>query len=52
MIGKGDNIKSMAYVGNVVAFIKNRLLNKKMGSYFFLAEVVSVFLIYCDYPCL
>tara|TARA_B100000401_G_C52808796_1_gene722502 strand:- start:564 stop:1502 length:939 start_codon:yes stop_codon:yes gene_type:complete len=31
MIGKGDNIKSMAYVGNVVAFIKSRLLNKKMG---------------------
>jgi hypothetical protein len=26
MIGKGKNIKSMAYVGNLVSFIKNRIV--------------------------
>jgi GlcNAc-P-P-Und epimerase len=31
MIGKGDNKKSMAYVGNIVAFIKNRLENVEYG---------------------
>ena len=30
-IGKGENKKSMAYVGNVVDFIKNRINEKKMG---------------------
>ncbi|OEK02487.1 UDP-N-acetylglucosamine 4-epimerase [Roseivirga sp. 4D4] len=31
MIGKGQNKKSMAYVGNVVAFIKNRLERTETG---------------------
>jgi GlcNAc-P-P-Und epimerase len=31
MIGKGVNKKSMAYVGNVVFFIKNRIDNNKTG---------------------
>lgn len=31
MVGKGTNKKSMAYVGNVVAFIYNRILSKKNG---------------------
>ena len=31
MIGKGENKKSMAYVGNVVAFIKYQIENKKNG---------------------
>lgn len=31
MIGRGDNKKSMAYVGNLVAFIKNRLEAAKYG---------------------
>lgn len=35
MIGKGQNKKSMAYVGNVVAFIKNRLDNPEIGYHIF-----------------
>jgi len=31
MIGKGENSKSMAYVGNVTAFIKHQLENTKPG---------------------
>jgi len=31
MIGKGQNKKSMAYVGNVVAFIKHRIVKKQTG---------------------
>ena len=31
MIGKGQNKKSMAYVGNVVAFIKDRIENQESG---------------------
>ena len=31
MIGKGQNKKSMAYVGNVVAFIKNRIEKQEPG---------------------
>lgn len=31
MIGKGQNKKSMAYVGNVVALIKNRIENNEIG---------------------
>jgi len=31
MIGKGQNKKSMAYVGNVIAFIKNRLEKSEPG---------------------
>lgn len=31
MIGKGHNKKSMAYVGNVVAFIKDRIDNQSLG---------------------
>jgi nucleoside-diphosphate-sugar epimerase len=31
MIGKGQNKKSMAYVGNVVAFIKDKLEKKETG---------------------
>jgi len=31
MIGKGKNKKSMAYVGNLVSFIKNRLETKEPG---------------------
>lgn len=31
MIGKGDNVKSMAYVGNIVAFIDFLLENQKSG---------------------
>jgi len=31
MIGKGNNMKSMAYVGNVVSFIKNQIDNSKEG---------------------
>lgn len=31
MVGQGDNKKSMAYVGNVVAFIKNRLDASQKG---------------------
>lgn len=31
MVGKGINKKSMAYVGNVVAFIKNRLETNELG---------------------
>jgi len=35
MIGKGQNKKSMAYVGNIVALIKNRLEKKKLGYHVF-----------------
>ena len=35
MIGKGHNKKSMAYVGNVVAFIKNRLQLTQQGYHVF-----------------
>lgn len=35
MIGKGHNKKSMAYVGNVVAFIKNRLELTQQGYHVF-----------------
>ena len=35
MIGKGQNKKSMAYVGNVVAFIKHRLEKKEQGYHVF-----------------
>ena len=35
MIGKGQNKKSMAYVGNVVALIKNRLEKKELGYHIF-----------------
>ena len=35
MIGNGHNKKSMAYVGNVVAFIKNRLEKKESGFHVF-----------------
>lgn len=35
MIGKGQNKKSMAYVGNVVAFIKNRLSREVLGYHIF-----------------
>jgi nucleoside-diphosphate-sugar epimerase len=35
MIGKGQNKKSMAYVGNVVAFIKERLQKKELGFHVF-----------------
>jgi GlcNAc-P-P-Und epimerase len=31
MIGKGHNKKSMAYVGNVAAFIKDRIENRELG---------------------
>ena len=31
MIGKGQNKKSLAYVGNIVAFIKNRIEEQKAG---------------------
>ena len=32
MVGKGNNRKSMAYVGNIVAFIRFLIENKKDGS--------------------
>lgn len=35
MIGKGQNKKSMAYVGNIVAFIKNRLESVESGFHTF-----------------
>lgn len=35
MIGKGQNKKSMAYVGNIVAFIKHRLELKEVGYHIF-----------------
>lgn len=35
MIGKGQNKKSMAYVGNVVAFIKDRLMKQEPGYHVF-----------------
>lgn len=35
MVGKGENKKSMAYVGNVVAFIKNRIEKKELGYHIF-----------------
>ena len=35
MIGKGQNRKSMAYVGNVVAFIKHRLDLREEGYHVF-----------------
>ena len=35
MIGKGQNKKSMAYVGNIVAFIKNRLEKSEPGYHVF-----------------
>lgn len=35
MIGKGNNKKSMAYVGNIVAFIKDRLNKGKLGHHVF-----------------
>ncbi|MFT5248577.1 MAG: nucleoside-diphosphate-sugar epimerase [bacterium] len=31
MIGKGNNMKSMAYVGNITSFIKNQIDNSKEG---------------------
>jgi nucleoside-diphosphate-sugar epimerase len=36
MIGKGQNKKSMAYVGNVVAFIKHRLEKHEKGYHVFI----------------
>ena len=35
MIGKGKNKKSMAYVGNIVALIKNRLEKSEPGFHIF-----------------
>ena len=35
MIGKGENKKSMAYVGNIVALIKNRLEKSEPGYHIF-----------------
>lgn len=35
MIGKGQNKKSMAYVGNVVAFIKDRIKKQEAGYHVF-----------------
>jgi nucleoside-diphosphate-sugar epimerase len=35
MIGKGQNKKSMAYVGNIVAFIKDRLEKNELGYHVF-----------------
>ena len=35
MVGKGKNKKSMAYVGNVVAFIKDRLEKEDLGYHIF-----------------
>jgi nucleoside-diphosphate-sugar epimerase len=35
MIGKGQNKKSMAYVGNIVALIKDRLEKKELGHHVF-----------------
>ena len=35
MIGKGLNKKSMAYVGNIVALIKNRLDERELGYHVF-----------------
>ncbi len=35
MIGKGQNKKSMAYVGNIVALIKDRLEKKELGYHVF-----------------
>ena len=35
MVGKGDNKKSMAYVGNIVALIKNRLDKFELGFHVF-----------------
>ena len=31
MVGKGENKKSMAYVGNIVAFIKEQVVKKNIG---------------------
>ena len=51
MIGKGQNKKSMAYVGNIVALIKNRLDKSELGYHVFnyadkpdftMTELVSV----------
>ena len=51
MIGKGQNKKSMAYVGNIVALIKDRLEKQKEGLHIFnyadkpdfsMSELVSV----------
>jgi nucleoside-diphosphate-sugar epimerase len=51
MIGKGQNKKSMAYVGNIVAFIKDRLEKNELGYHVFnyvdkpdfnMVELVSV----------
>ena len=51
MIGKGENKKSMAYVGNIVALIKNRLDKSELGYHVFnyadkpdftMTELVSV----------
>ncbi len=35
MIGKGQNKKSMAYIGNIIAFIKNRLEKSEPGYHIF-----------------
>ena len=35
MIGKGQNKKSMAYIGNIVAFIKDRIENTEPGYYIY-----------------
>ena len=35
MIGKGQNKKSMAYVGNIVAFIQNRIEKQEVGYHIF-----------------
>ena len=35
MIGKGQNKKSMAYVGNIVAFIQNRIEKQEAGYHIF-----------------
>ena len=35
MIGKGNNKKSMAYIGNIVAFIKDRIEKNENGFHIF-----------------
>ena len=45
MIGKGQNKKSMAYVGNIVALIKDRIEKKRIRpSCFLIMQISLIFL--------
>ena len=43
MIGEGENKKSMAYVGNIVALIKDRLETNEKAIMFLIMQINQIF---------